>query len=169
MAEIRTDMLNWSDPIPLSQYKRAPTGTGIYAIGRQRDESTLPTASMEYDAYLGRWPDNFHPMYVGISLSKGCGIRGRLSAHSRNKGNKCIARYQAQGTKFWFITVQGEECAEYEAGFILLKTKNQFECNVRCEITRSTQRQGEKILSAMTEQEKAYYADLDMGEHGEGM
>ena len=161
--------LDWSDPILLKDYSSAPTGPGIYAIGEPIDLATPVTVCDDYDAYLGRWPNNLRPVYVGISESSGRGLRGRLSSHARQKGNKYVADRLRAGARMWFIAISGPEVIEYEAPFMCLKTTGQFEGNVREEAERSAKRRMKQTRHEMVLQSCEFYDNLDMGEHGEGM
>lgn len=69
----------------------------------------------------------------------------------------------------WFITISGKDVIEYEALFMCLKGTGQFEGNQRNESERSARRQMKKIRAEMGPDACAFYDDLDMGEHGEGM
>jgi len=162
-------MFQWSNPIPLQDYKHAPRGPGIYVIGRPITIDPHPTQQAEDDPYLGRWPESFSPLYVGISESKGAGIRGRLSSHCRSGGNSRVADHLKQGTKLWFIFVSSIKYIEGEALLLCLKTSYQFDANVRSEMERSMRRQATRVRNAMTAKECEHYDHLDMGEHGEGM
>ncbi len=162
-------MLNWSDPIKLSCYLKSPHGAGIYAIGQPINLMTAITPCIEYDPYMGRWPNNMQPIYVGISESEGSGVRGRLSCHARQKGNKYIRELLIAGNELWFVTISGKEVIEYEALFLCLKMSGQFDGNIRPEAERSSSRRRNKIRQEMGDDSCAYYDALDMGEHGEGM
>lgn len=161
--------LDWTDPIILKKYGAAPKGSGIYAIGEPIDHAMPVTPCDNYDAYFGRWPNNLRPVYVGISESNGPGVRGRLSSHARGKGNKFVAEQIQAGVEMWFITISGKEVIEYEALLMCLKTTGQFEGNRRKESERSARRRMQNIRREMGPSACAFYDDLDMGEHGEGM
>lgn len=161
--------LYWKDPILLKEYGLAPRGPGIYAIGEPIDQAKSVTPCDDYDANLGCWPDNLRPVYVGISESAGQGVRGRLSSHARRKGNNFVAERIQAGAEMWFITISGKDVVEYEALFMCLKDTGQFEGNQRKESERSARRQMKKIRAEMGPDACAFYDDLDMGEHGEGM
>ena len=162
-------VLDWADPEKLADYKNAPKEVGLYIIGCRRDANKQVTASADYDAYLGKWPDNFQGLYVGISENRKGGVRTRVSSHARKKGNKEIARRIRSGEELWFISISGKETIELEAVLLLLKTDTQFQCNVRDELERSARRRAKQRRRDMGEQQWAYYQNLDMGEHGEGM
>lgn len=162
-------MLHWTDPIILKQYCKAPRGQGVYVIGGPNDPSQAITPCAERDSYLANWPKNFRPYYVGNSFSNGSGIRGRLSSHARQKGNKAIAQRVARGEILQFITISGQSAAELEAMLLCLKSFGQFDGNIRCEIDRSARRQMKRIRDEMGTDQCAYFDSLDMGEHGEGM
>ncbi|RYG82929.1 MAG: hypothetical protein EON59_13990, partial [Alphaproteobacteria bacterium] len=145
-----TGILAWVDPQKLAEYAKAPRGWGVYVIGRPLDASKPVTANPIYDPYVGTWPDNFQALYVGISESRGAGVRGRLSCHARRKGNKCIAARIDKGETLWFITQSGE-LAHVESAMLTLKMARQFECNIRDELKRNSLRQHRKVSAEMTE------------------
>ena len=161
--------LNWTDPILLKNYSSAPKGAGLYVIGEPYNPLLPVTPSNVFDSYMGRWPDNLRAVYVGISESTKQGVRGRLSSHARSKGNKFVAGRIKAGGQMWFMTMSGLEFVEYEASFMCLKIFGQFEGNVREERERSAIRQINKYREEMGPSACAFYDDLDMGEHGEGM
>ena len=68
-----------------------------------------------------------------------------------------------------FISVSGKEIIEYESLLMCLRTTGQFEGNQREEAERSAKRRMKKIREEMGPDACAFYDDLDMGEHGEGM
>lgn len=161
--------LEWCDPVRIQDYRTAPVGAGIYAIGEPIDLTMPVTACDKHDPYLGRWPNNFRLVYVGISASDGRGMRGRLSSHSRKKGNKYVAARLRVGAELWFITISGRAMIEYEALFMCLKTLGQFDGNEREEASRSSKRRMKQIRTEMGAASCEFYDNLDMGEHGEGM
>ena len=161
-------MLNWLDPKLLNDYRSAPSGRGIYVIGKPIDPHKPVTACTDYDDYIGRWPDNMRGIYVGISESKGAGVRGRLSCHARGKGNKCVADHIRLGSTLYFITISGY-MADFESLILCLKNHCQFECNVRDELERGAKRRLDRERASMSQQERDHHDNLDMGEHGEGM
>jgi len=162
-------MLDWADPLRLSEYRQSPRGQGIYIIGRPGDPDRPIEVSKGYDPYMGRWPENLFPLYVGISESMGRGVRSRLSLHARKKGNRCIAQHIDKGTSLWFVTISSTGMANFEALYLCLQSGEQFECNVRSELERSAKRLRTEVRADLTQSELDYYDNLDMGEHGEGM
>lgn len=129
---ITTDY-SWSEPRLLSDYLRAPRETGVYLIGEMR-EAGLPNDAQRDDNFLGRgWPDGFFPHYIGRS-SGIRGVRCRLSAHARKKGNKCVAGRVDKGEDLYFI------CKTGKIEFLLLERilqaslgEGTLSCNVRVE------------------------------------
>ncbi|HFS0785410.1 TPA: hypothetical protein ACHYZ9_004445 [Pseudomonas aeruginosa] len=136
-----------SDPLELKEYLKAPRDTGCYIIG-EKFESEKPVVRNDIpDDYLPLgFPDNFRPIYVGISESKKSGMRSRLSCHSRKKGNKVIKKYIEEGKELYFIYFTGEYMAyQLEAMMECLRAVDnpialQFEANIRSEFTRSAYR-----------------------------
>ena len=161
--------LDWNDPILLKEYGSAPKGPGIYVLGEPIDTAMPVTPCGDYDAYLGRWPINLRPVYVGISESAGQGVRGRLSSHARGKCNKFVAERIQAGIGIWFITISGKDVIEHEALLMCLKSTGQFEGNVRKESERSARRQMKDIRREMGPTACTFFDHLDMSEHGEGM
>jgi hypothetical protein len=161
-----SDMHTWSEPQELQNYKNAVRGPGLYVIGKPKDGR--PSGSGKKSAYLlNNWPDNFVPEYVGISESMGSGVRGRLSEHARSKGSKHVKKLLAAGESLYFITINGKDTSEYEAAFLILKTKCQFAGNVRCEINRSAKRRYDAVRAEMSDWEKEYFDHLEI--EGDGM
>jgi hypothetical protein len=156
-------------PYQLTDNAKPPRTQGLYIIGSVFDE-TKPIQAVFYDDPYSEWcPVNFSPRYAGISLSRSSGIRGRLSSHARKKGNKKIASLIEQKIELWFVCLEGENKAIWEAILLCLKTPTQFDCNVRGENERSSAREHRKIRDAMSPQEREFYDHLDMGPHGNGM
>ena len=153
----------------LADYRNAPRGPGLYIIGVAIDPSQPVELANESDDYLWNYPTNLTLEYVGNSLSKGYGVRGRLSSHARKKGCKGVAEMVDQGKALWFAAASGPDYPEFEAGFLALRGENQFALNTREEYERSAMRQQRAIRAAMTENERDFRDRLDMGEHGEGM
>jgi hypothetical protein len=162
-------MISWSDPLALSQYRTTFRQPGIYIIGGKRDETLGVTGSGTTDPYMQtNWPTNFIPYYVGISESYNTGVRGRLRAHRRRKGNKSIARRIRDGESLYFIAAHGDDLAVFEAFFLCLKRGNQFGDNVRCETDRNAKRLGRKNRAAMNESERDFFDDSDFDGRGLG-
>lgn len=156
-------------PVDLREYKCAPRSKGLYVIGTKFDPCKPMLPEFEDDPYLYWCPLNFQARYVGISLSNGSGIRGRLSKHARSKGNKGIGDLIRSGNSLWFLYIEGEDTAKLESTFLLLRQKGHLDCNVRPEITRNALREHRGIRNGMTPAARDFYDDLDMGPHGNGM
>lgn len=133
-------MLDWSDPIRLDAYRLCPKGPGIYAIGEPREASEPIVLATEHDAYLGRWPDNFRGLYIGISLSSADGIRGRLRAHARRRGCKGLHSYLDAGSDLYFLYKAGLGATNYEVAYVMLSQPELFPLNQRSELTRNALR-----------------------------
>ena len=136
-----------SDPLRLTDYLKAPRKTGCYIIGEKYKPGEPILRNDIPDAYLPLgFPDNFRPVYVGISESPRSGMRARLSCHSRKKGNKTIKKYLEEGRELYFIYFLGTYMAfQLESMMECLRSveapqKLQFEANVRSEFTRSSYR-----------------------------
>lgn len=136
-----------SDPLKLKEYSKAPKDTGCYMIGEKIKPEDPLVRNDTPDAYLPLgFPDNFRPIYVGISESKKRGMRARLSCHSRKKGNKLIKKYIEDGKELYFICFTGNYMAyQLEAMMECLRSVDspnalQFEANIRSEFTRSAYR-----------------------------
>ncbi|MHB2247746.1 MULTISPECIES: hypothetical protein [unclassified Pseudomonas] len=136
-----------SDALPLERYLLAPRATGCYVIGEKFNSADQIIRNDTKDAYLPvGFPDNFRPIYVGISESQKSGIRSRLSCHYRGRGNKTVKKYLAEGRKLYFIYFLGTYWAyQLESNLDCLRsTANlehlQFEGNVRLEFTRAARR-----------------------------
>jgi hypothetical protein len=141
----------WSDPLPLSEYRRAPAVVGLYIIGSPFNEATPPTPSGQNDDYLGgNFPNNFRSEYIGISEFPRSGVRGRLSKHARKVGSKCIAELLMRGRKLYFITCPDEvTAASLERVMLCLQGPGQFECNVRKDYLRNPSSVHEEIHRKM--------------------
>ena len=161
--------MSYSNLHRLPAYKNAPRGAGLYIIGAVIDPAEAVALQAKHDAYLWNYPRNLTLEYVGISESKTSGVRGRLSCHARGKGNKGIAALIGQGKPLWFVTVMGRQFIEYESILLALQNATQFAQNQRGEFERSAKRQLREIRAAMTERDRDFYDQLDMGESGEGM
>ncbi len=136
-----------ADPLKLTEYLKAPRETGCYIIGEKYNLEEPILRNDTPDAYLPLgFPDNFRPIYVGISESQKSGMRARLSCHSRKKGNKTIKKYLEGGRELYFIYFIGTYMAyQLESMMECLRSvenpeKMQFETNVRSEFTRSAYR-----------------------------
>lgn len=155
-------MFEWSNPLELSSYRDAKRMPGIYVIGGAVDRMMPVLGSGEDDPYLLRnWPDNYVPHYIGISETMSVGLRGRLSAHCRCKGNKGVANRVRAGEQLFFIVAYGADLAAYETLFLCLKSSGQFEDNVRPEHERDARRRYRKVRSGMTQWQRDYYDNLD--------
>jgi hypothetical protein len=143
--------LDWSDAIKLDHYRLCPKSVGLYAIGEPEDPTLPITPAIEHNAYLGRWPENFRGLYIGISLAKREGIRGRLRSHYRGKGCKGLHAYLANGTDLHFIHIPGHGATNYEAAFIHIQQPGLFPLNDRSELKRYSRR----FLSAADDEARA--------------
>jgi hypothetical protein len=161
--------MTYSDPQLLTDYKFAPRGAGLYVIGATHDPGQPVISAKDQDPYLWNFPENLTLEYVGMSVSSGSGVRGRLSCHARGKGSKGVAELIRQGKTLWFVTVMGRPFAEYEVVLLCLQAPGQFAQNQRGEFERSAARQYRAIRAAMTQHQRDFYDNLDMGEHGNGM
>jgi hypothetical protein len=132
--------IEWSDPIRLRSYLLCPTGPGLYAIGEPRNPSAPIAPATEYDPYMGRWPENFRGLYIGISLSKGEGIRRRLRAHARGRGCKGLRSYLSAGVDLHFLYIAGLAATNYEALYVHMSQDEIFPLNRRSELKRQAQR-----------------------------
>ncbi|HQQ74997.1 MAG TPA: hypothetical protein PK031_07575 [Pseudomonadales bacterium] len=160
-------MIEWTEPLELINYSCAKRQPGIYIIGGVIDQSLPMVGCGEEDPYLFKnWPDNLIPYYIGISETKNVGVRGRLSAHSRCKGNKGIAKRVIENEHLYFIAAYGNNCSQYEAVVLCLKNACQFEDNVRCEIDRDAKRRYRKVRAEMTQSERDHYDNLDYDGRG---
>ncbi len=146
-----------SDPLKLEDYLLAPKATGCYVVGEKIDHTKPTIRNDTKDAYLPTgFPDNFRPIYIGISESKRSGIRARLSCHYRKKGNKTIKKYIDEGRQLYFVYFLGTFWAyQLESNLDCFRStddsKNlQFEGNVRSEVTRAIYRM-RKTLPSTTE------------------
>ena len=153
----------------LKDYRNAPCGPGLYIIGVRIDAAKPVELATENNPYLGNYPENLTLEYVGNSLSKGYGVRGRLSSHARKKGCKGVAEMLELDKPLWFAAARGPDYPEFEALLLILRSENQFALNTREETERSVARQRRAIRSAMSQSERDFCDRLDMGEHGEGM
>ncbi len=155
-------MITWTPPQPLTAYHTAFRQKGIYIIGGRYNPNLSVTPGLGDDDYWGRnWPNNFKPYYVGISESLSSGVRGRLSRHSRKRGNMKISQRIRNNEPLFFIAAYGNDLAAYEALFLCLKTDVQFSDNIRSEIERGTKREYERVRANMTQYERDYYDNLD--------
>lgn len=123
MKNISLPPMIWTDPEPLASYRKCPLGSGLYVIGKARDEIKDIYPDAEYDGYIGTWPSNFAGLYVGISTRKPYGIRSRLSCHARGKGNKKIKDDISNGVDMHYIIINGDGAINYEYLFIALLAK----------------------------------------------
>jgi hypothetical protein len=74
----------WSGKYLISEYIVAPKKDGIYILGTPNGFYYKP--GQERDVFLGEnFPEDFEPMYVGISKRS---IRSRLYSHFKGLGNK---------------------------------------------------------------------------------
>lgn len=79
----------WSKKYKISEYLEAPNKAGVYMIG-------IPNgfhyeAGQKKDDYLGEnFPEDFEPMYIGISKRS---VRSRLYCHYKGSGNKNARDY----------------------------------------------------------------------------
>jgi len=154
--------MRWTEPVELNRYRLALRGAGLYIVGKPRIVGTSLHGNGESDPYLlDNWPDGMVPLYVGISLSHGSGMRKRLSAHARGRGNKFLKDEVGKKERLYFVQIKGESAAEYEALFIQLRTRFQFAGNVRDEIDRAGARHFERVRAKMTQFERDYYDNLD--------
>jgi predicted GIY-YIG superfamily endonuclease len=154
--------MRWTNPIELKKYKLALRGPGLYMVGKPRVTGTSLRGNGQSDPYLlENWPDGMLPLYVGISLSYGSGMRGRLSAHARGKGSKFLKKELAKKERLYFIQIIGENAAEYEALFIQLQNNFQFAGNIRNEIDRAAKRRYEQRRAKISQFERDYYDNLD--------
>lgn len=143
----------WSSPLPLKDYRQCAKGPGIYAIGRVRDPDQPVVSGTEFDAYMFNWPDNLAPLYVGISESRGEGLRRRLRTHYRGRGNKQIARLVAQGEALWFVACSGSAVVNFEALFLVAFTpETGFIANRRSETTNFGKRMSRVIDDSLRSQ-----------------
>lgn len=145
-------MTEWSAPQPLKDYLKSQQKPGIYIIGSSKQKGIVPTPSNVDDDYLLRnFPNDYMPIYVGISESFKVGVKGRLSKHARKKGNKYIAQLIDCQVDLYFICIYGHELVTcYEPLFIALKGFDQFEGNCRLEYKRSHRKRFEKIHERLT-------------------
>lgn len=123
--------LFWSDPLPLFDHVQAPRGPGLYVIGMAHDPELPILPCAEIDPYMRNWPNNLRGLYIGISESRGEGVRRRLRCHAKGRGNRDLARRIAGGESLWFLTASGLELAAYEALFLMMT--NAFPSNIRAE------------------------------------
>lgn len=94
------------------------------------------------------WPENLLPRYIGISESKGEGVRRRIRAHAKCKGNKAIADLVQSGQPLWYVTCIDESAVNLEALFLVAFTKDTgFIANVRSE-TRNFAKRLHKVIDA---------------------
>jgi hypothetical protein len=144
----------WTDPKLLEDYLKSKKEPGIYIIGSSKKKGIDPTPSNVDDPYLlGNFPNNFTPIYVGISESIKTGIKGRLSKHARQKGNKHIVQLIDLQVDLYFICIYGDELVTcYEPLFTALKGVGQFEGNFRLEHERNHRKRHEKIHERLTGQ-----------------
>lgn len=152
----------WSDPLPLQDWRISPTGPGLYIIGRARDERLPMDASTDNEGKLGGFPSNFVQLYVGHSLSSGRGVRARLSAHARGRGNRNVGMAVANGMPLWFICLSGKAIAEYETLYLDLPNGINFPFNVRPETYRALKRmylamKAEGLIPAQQELGHSHY------------
>lgn len=97
-------MIRWSDPVPLRDYRLSPNGPGIYVLCT--GENGLPPAGDldDRDHYLGlNWPKDATSLYIGMSTSRLSGIRGRLRAHFKGRGNIRISDDVSKRKPLWYI------------------------------------------------------------------
>lgn len=144
----------WTNPQLLKDYLNSKREPGIYIIGSAKQKGIYPTPSNVDDPYLLRnFPNDFKPIYVGISESSKTGIKGRLSKHARKNGNKKIAQLIEHKVDLYFICIYGDESVTcYEPLFTALKGVSQFEGNVRIEHERNHRKRYEKIHEQLTGQ-----------------
>ena len=140
--------IRWEPPQRLADYREAKRGPGIYIIGEAIDPAKPVTPNDEVDAYVFNWPDNLRSLYVGISLSRGEGVRLRLRQHFKGRGNRGIKSDLEAGKALWFVACYGEEVADFEALFIIMSTDG-FRHNVRDEKSRFARRLNRKIEENM--------------------
>lgn len=138
----------WSDPAPLEAGQRVPTGPGLYMIGCAHDERVPIGVSFDNEGKLGGYPANFHPLYIGHSLSRGRGLRGRLSCHARARGNRYIAMALSANVPLWSIYISGYDMAEYETIYLDLPNGIYFPFNHRSETTRALGRASEALAQS---------------------
>jgi hypothetical protein len=163
-------MNHWSDPRPLADFRTAKKGPGIYMIGLSADGKQPPQASTEYDDYFGQnFPDNFFPLYVGISESTRYGVQSRIYSHGRKTGNKYIKTLLLQKTLLYFTDDYGPiDYARLEVFFMAFQYKGQFAGNVRREMDRYARRifNREWAKKSLAEQE---FVKMRWEDGGDGM
>lgn len=138
----------WRDPVPIDQWAHAPLGAGLYIIGCAQDERLPMGPCTDNEGKLGGFPLNFVPLYIGHSLSAGRGVRGRLSCHKRDRGNRYIGKAVASKVPLWFFTLAGRDMAEYESIYLDLPNGIYFPFNARSEVTRALVRMHAAMVGA---------------------
>lgn len=79
----------WSKKYNVSAYREAPKKPGVYILGIPNGYYRNP--GEKEDEFLGKnFPEDFEPMYVGISKRS---IRGRLYSHYKGSGNENVRDY----------------------------------------------------------------------------
>ncbi len=118
--------MTWSRKYQLSKYLNAPKKAGVYIIGIPNGYFSEPG---EVDNFLGEnYPDNFEPMYVGISKRS---IRSRLYSHYKGNGNKHVRDHiEKNGSENIFFIFDETLKTEIEDVF-LFSLVNGFPWNVK--------------------------------------
>jgi hypothetical protein len=136
----------WADPIKLADWKLAPATPGLYAIGVCNRPNEPPGPALDNDGKLGGLPTNLHVLYIGRSLDRTRGIRGRLSRHARGRGNRRIARQINETSEFWFCHLVGDGAAGLETLYLYFVPGIRPEFNQRPELLRTLKEQYEALV-----------------------
>lgn len=123
----QTKLMTWSNKINLREYIKAPKTAGVYILGIPNGYFMQP--GEKEDTFLGEnFPEDFEPMYVGISKRS---IRSRLYSHYKGRGNKNVKNH-LNGLAIidvFFIYYESSE-TEVEDTF-LIALENGFQWNTK--------------------------------------
>jgi hypothetical protein len=136
---------NWSDLRCLNDRKGVPCKPGVYIIGTF--DGTLPATASE-DKFMGEnFPDGFHARYFGMSVKPTTGIRGRLTAHARGRGNRQVREHiAAEGIHTLFYIYSECEMAYLAEGVMLrLMGGGLFDWNNRDEMKGSIKKFAQEL------------------------
>lgn len=131
----------WSPAMKLSDWRQCAAGPGLYAIGVPAGKAIGPP--VDNQGLLGGLPDNFEVVYVGKSLERRLGVRGRLAKHFRGGrgGNRCIGMHVRAGIEFWYCVLEGNQAAALETMYLYFVPKLQPRFNFRGELFRHMREQ----------------------------
>ena len=133
----------WSAAARLEDWRQCPVSPGLYAIGIAHPVGAIIGPTVDNQGKLGGLPDHFEVVYIGRSLERSSGIRGRLGRHFRGgrSGNRCVGMHVRAGVEFWYCVLAGTEAAALEAMYPYFVPHLRPRFNIRGELTRHLKEQ----------------------------